>query len=93
MYEGNLIPSTPDSIVPNYRLVENGKFVRDNESIPLPNLIGVKRDAGELSLPRIAFLGNSITQGCSTECDKYEFWSSKIGMSLHKTTSVSVWNL
>lgn len=82
--EGNSIPCTPDSIVPT--------FVTCDEKIPgancpLPNFIGCDKRVKK----RIAFAGDSITQGCGTGIDKYEMWVSRIGKMLRE--DYSVWNL
>ena len=48
------------------------------DEIPLPQLIGAKRDVKHT----VAAIGDSITQGCQTEQMKYEFWASKISAQL-----------
>lgn len=48
------------------------------DEIPLPQLIGAKRDVKHT----VAAIGDSITQGCQTEHMKYEFWASKISTQL-----------
>lgn len=48
------------------------------DQVPLPQLIGAKRDVKY----RIAAIGDSITQGCQTEFMKYEFWSARISDKL-----------
>lgn len=83
--EGNGIPCTPDSQIPSY-IEQDGGLIFE-PYCPKPNLIACNRKVKR----RVAFLGDSITQGCETVNDKYEFWSAKIGKALG--TDYSVWNL
>lgn len=53
------------------------------DEIPLPQLIGAKRDVKHT----VAAIGDSITQGCQTEQMKYEFWASKISTQLGSDVS------
>lgn len=83
--EGNGIPVTPDSQIPSY--LEQDGALHFEPYCPKPNLIACDRKVKR----RIAFLGDSITQGCETVNDKYEFWCAKIGKALGK--DYSIWNL
>lgn len=56
----------------------DGETFQFCDEIPLPQLIGAKRDAKHT----VAAIGDSITQGCQTEQMKYEFWASKISTQL-----------
>lgn len=47
-------------------------FIYTNE-IPLPKLLGVKRD-----VTQVVTLGDSVTQGCQTSDDAYQFWASQL---------------
>lgn len=56
------------------------------DDVPLPLLIGAKRDVKE----RVTAIGDSITQGCATEASKYEFWAARIAKELG--SDYSFWN-
>lgn len=56
------------------------------DQIPLPQLIGAKRDV----IYNIAAIGDSITQGCQTQFMEYEFWAAKIPKRLG--SDYSFWN-
>ncbi|MEG1834592.1 MAG: SGNH/GDSL hydrolase family protein [Oscillospiraceae bacterium] len=83
--EGNDIPYTPDKITPSF--IKDGDKFKKSEEFPQPHLVACNRNTEK----RIAFLGDSITQGLGTRYGKYEFWVSEIGKRLKN--DVSVWNL
>ncbi|MBQ9743739.1 MAG: SGNH/GDSL hydrolase family protein [Clostridia bacterium] len=82
---GDGLPCTPDSQIPAYIDFGEG-FVKYN-SCPMPNLIGCDKKIRK----RIAFIGDSITQGCGTTFDEYDMWVGRIGNMLKD--EYSVWNL
>lgn len=91
--ENAVIPITPDSQAPCYyasgdccEYVALEKFTIA-EGAPMPNLFGAKTEVETF----LAFIGDSITQGCGTENDNYEHWVPKIAKILGNKTSV--WNL
>lgn len=53
----------------------------------LPDFVGYERACAK----RIAFLGDSITQGVRTRLDAYEYWAARIAEGLGHSTSV--WNI
>lgn len=55
--------------------------------IPLPVLFGCNRDVSNT----IITLGDSITQGCETTDNAFEFWAAEISKALGSDTSL--WNL
>lgn len=71
--------------VDEYTDEEDAEFAFCDE-IPLPQLIGAKRDVKA----SIAAIGDSITQGCQTEFMKYEYWSARISQNLG--SDYSLWN-
>lgn len=81
-FRGNKIPFTPDKHQPSFTLVD-GKFVPDKE-FPHPVIVGCDRPVKS----RIAFLGDSITQGNGTGFDKYEYWVAQIGRNLGEDYSI-----
>jgi hypothetical protein len=65
----------------------NTSFSVSNGMLVLPCLIGYQKTVTK----RIAFFGDSITQGVSTTKDAYEYWAAKIANGL--STSYAVWDL
>ncbi len=63
----------------------NGTF--GDQVLVAPNKIQYQRPKGK----NLVFLGDSITQGVSTQRDAYEFWVAKVAAQLPATHSV--WNL
>ena len=85
--QGDAIPATVMSdLTPTYAAKAGGQFIYTNE-IPLPQLIGAKRDVKK----RIVHIGDSITQGTGTPQYENAFWVSDIAKSLD--AEYSVWNL
>lgn len=62
-------------------------YHRSVNCLVLPDFIGYER----ASAKRIAFLGDSITQGVRTRLDAYEYWAARIAEGLANSTSV--WNI
>ena len=54
-------------------------------ALSLPLSVAIRR------LKSVAFIGDSISQGCGTELDKYEMWVGRIGAMLKD--EYAVWNL
>ncbi|MEG1996521.1 MAG: SGNH/GDSL hydrolase family protein, partial [Oscillospiraceae bacterium] len=82
---GNNIPFTPDKIVESFVKTETG--FTPCVDFAQPHLFGCNR----LVKKRIAFFGDSITQGLGTRDGLYEFWVAKIAQTLGN--DYSVWNL
>lgn len=61
-------------------------FVYVNE-LPLPVLFGCNRDVSNT----VITIGDSVTQGCETTQNGYEFWAAEISKALG--TDTSLWNL
>jgi len=83
--EGDGIPMTPDSQVPVF--CDFGDGWKYGTDCPFPALFGCERSVKK----RIAFLGDSITQGCGTTINRYEMWVPKIAAALGE--DYAVWNL
>lgn len=88
------LPATPDSQVPCFtapgdRAADEtpAAFVATLDPIPMPNLFAAGRQVEK----RIAFLGDSITQGIGTGFDRYEHWVARISKELGDR--FSVWNI
>ena len=82
--EGEDIPCTPDSQAFTYEYDENGCCPAN--SCPLPAMFACDRPYKK----RVAFLGDSITQGCGTTRGAVEMWAGRIAMMLD---GYAVWNL
>ena len=84
-YRGRELPCHEESVVPSF-LLEDGKWVPSTIH-PAASMIGCKREVKE----RVAFWGDSITQGLGTQMNTYTHWNAvaaeKIG------TGCSFWNL
>ncbi|MBQ8961034.1 MAG: SGNH/GDSL hydrolase family protein [Ruminococcus sp.] len=61
----------------------DGKGMVYCDQLPLPQLIGAKRDVKY----RISAVGDSITQGCQTQFMEYEFWAARIAQRLGSQSS------
>ena len=84
--EGDAIPCTPDH--PAAVFVDRGEgfAAGDSPNAPLPAMFGCERPY----VKRLAFLGDSITQGCQTGRNRYEMWVARISAMLPE---YAVWNL
>ncbi|MGN1346855.1 MAG: SGNH/GDSL hydrolase family protein [Eubacteriales bacterium] len=83
--EGDRIPCTPDSQVPTFTDFGDGYDFR--MECPMPALLGCDRSVKKT----VAFMGDSITQGCATTNNAYEMWAAQISKMLNPT--YAVWNL
>ena len=91
---GKTVPYTYDEMVSSYVAAGNhagdesaAAFASAGNVMVAPNLFAYDRPVRK----RIAFLGDSITQGIATTRDAYEYWVAKIanGLGAH----YAVWNL
>lgn len=86
---GTNIPATCMSNM-TYAYADKGDdkgFIYINE-IPLPQLFGCARDVKT----RIVTLGDSVTQGCQTSDNAYQFWAAQMLDQLG-AENYSLWNL
>lgn len=84
-FSGTILPHHPEIQVPVYILKE-GKWVYDVET-PVPCMIGCNRRVSE----RVAFLGDSITQGCGAGINSYKHWNATLSTLLGGERAY--WNL
>ncbi len=84
-FKGTKIPYHDEVQIPIY-IYEDGKFVFNNK-MPLPQMLGCERNVEK----RIAFLGDSITQGIGATFNSYNHWCAKIADSIGE--KYSFWNL
>lgn len=90
---GDWLPYSMDSQIPAFlasgdqaEAVSGDLFTYDLDCAK-PSLLAVARPVAK----RIAFIGDSITQGCGTRTDLYESWAARIGMNIG--SEYAVWNL
>ena len=84
-YKGNMIPYHWESILPVFTL-EEGSFVPDKR-VPFPGMIGCDRKVTK----KIAYLGDSITQGVGTPPNAYTHWNALLSNAVGQ--DYSYWNL
>lgn len=84
-YCGDIIPYFEEIIIPTFEL-KNGKFVPEKK-VPVAAMLGCDRDV----IKRVAFLGDSITEGIGTEFNSYKNWAALIAEITGE--KYSYWNL
>ena len=84
-FSGAILPCHPEIQVPVY-VFRDGKWSYDIET-PLPSMIGCDRRVTE----RIAYLGDSITQGCGAGINSYNHWNATLSEKLGENRAY--WNL
>ena len=84
-FKGRQIPYLEEAIIPIYRR-ENGEWVKDKR-VPLACMVGSDRPCEK----RIAFWGDSITEGIGVPEDSYLHWNARIAEKLG--TKYACWNL
>ncbi len=84
-FSGKYIPFHPEVIIPTF-VKENDVFVSSTE-LPLPCAIGIERKVKN----KIAFLGDSITQGIGTPIDSYEHYCAIAANEIGE--DYAFWNL
>ena len=85
-FSGARIPCHTESLLPAFRLGEDGRFYHCTD-VPFPCMLGMTR-GGE---KRIGMLGDSITQGIGTEPNSYANFAALVQEALGE--DVAVWNL
>ena len=84
-FEGAEIPFHQEINIPTF-VLDNGVFV-PHKKMPVPQMIGCNRCVKK----RIAFLGDSITQGIGTPLNSYAHWNHLIAETLG--AEYACWNL
>ncbi len=84
-FRGKEIPSHPESLIPSF--VREGEMWIPTKNVPVISMIGVRRPVKA----KIAFWGDSITQGIGTAENSYQHWNSLIADMLGD--EYSCWNL
>lgn len=84
-FNGNDVPCHPESQLPAYVKTESGWIY--NKSFPMPGMIGAKKEVSK----RLAFFGDSITQGIGPGQNTYVHWNARIADAL--PDEVACWNI
>ncbi len=84
-FSGKNIPYHKESIIPSF-VYQNGEWIA-SKLHPFASMIGVDRNVKK----RIAFLGDSITQGIGTPINSYAHWNAVFAEKLG--SDYSYWNL
>ncbi len=84
-FNGKMIPYHEESIVPTFVYKDNTWI--PSKKLPFPGMIGCDAKANK----KIAFLGDSITQGIGTPVNSYEHWNAKLAEKLG--SKYAYWNL
>lgn len=84
-FSGKMIPYHEESIIPSF-VYHNGKWVPSKRH-PYASMIGADRKVDK----RIAFLGDSITQGIGTPVNSYTHWNAVLSEMLGR--EYAYWNL
>ncbi len=85
MFSGRMIPYHEESIIPSF-VYDNGEWL-PSKLHPFAAMIGTDRKIKK----KIAFLGDSITQGIGTPVNSYAHWNSVLANIIGK--DYSYWNL
>ncbi len=84
-FSGSELPYHPECVIPIFTKDEAG-FV-SSKLAPLPAMVGIKRK----DVTRIAFWGDSITQGCGTPMNSYTHYAARIAEMLGE--GYAVWDI
>jgi lysophospholipase L1-like esterase len=85
VFSGNMIPYHAESIIPSF-IFHNGEWIASKKH-PFVSMVGIQRPAKK----KIAFLGDSITQGIGTPINSYEHWNAVLAKLLGN--EYAYWNL
>jgi len=83
-FSGRQLPCHTESVLPVFRY--NGEWQKD-ANLPVPCMVGCDRS----TKLRLAFLGDSITQGCCTPRDSYTHYAARLQKMLDG--DIAVWDL
>ncbi len=84
-FSGNDIPYHAEAMIPSF--VWDGTAFVPSREMPFPSMVGCNRKVQK----RIAFLGDSITQGIGVTFGSYEFWDALLAERLGHQHAY--WNL
>ena len=84
-FKGKMIPHHPESILPAF-VLSDGAW-KSSRLLPFPSMIGCDRKVNS----RIAYLGDSITQGIGVAFNSYSHWNALLSDMLPSENAY--WNL
>lgn len=84
-YSGEMIPYHEEIIIDTYDFID-GKWT-SSQKTPVPNFVGCDRPVKK----RVAYLGDSITQGIGTSKNSYRHWNAVLSDKLGDGNSY--WNI
>ncbi len=82
---GDEIPYHAECLQPVF-IEKNGQW-EYSQVVPVPSMVGARKQVKQ----RIAFWGDSITQGCGTPAGKYEYYAGRISDALGE--DYAVWDI
>lgn len=85
-FRGGMIPFHPESSIASFKQDDAGRWKICKE-VPFAGMVGCDRPIRH----RVAFLGDSITQGCGTVYNAYEQWNAVLAGMLGEQDAY--WNL
>ncbi|MBQ8345659.1 MAG: SGNH/GDSL hydrolase family protein [Clostridia bacterium] len=85
VFSGNMIPYHEESIIPSF-IDQNGEWLASKKH-PFVSMVGIQKPTKK----KIAFLGDSITQGIGTPVNSYEHWNAVLANLLGD--EYAYWNL
>ncbi len=85
VFSGDMIPYHEESLVPSF-IFNNGEWII-SKMHPFVSMVGIQRPAKK----RIAFFGDSITQGVGTPINSYQHWNAVFANLLGN--EYAYWNL
>ena len=85
VFSGNIIPNHEQSIIPSF-VFDDGEWIASKKH-PFVSMIGIQKPTKK----KIAFLGDSITQGIGTPVNSYEHWNAVLANLLGN--EYAYWNL
>lgn len=71
-FKGKVIPYHEESIIPTF-ILKNNMWI-SSKHMPFPGMVGCDRNV----TAKVAFWGDSITQGIGTDINSYEHWNAKL---------------
>ena len=84
-FRGSMLPKHEEINIPTY-VLKDGSFV-PSKDMPVPLMVGCNRQVKK----RVAYLGDSITQGIGTELNSYAHWNHRVSQMLGN--DYAYWNL
>ena len=84
-FHGAMLPCHPESLIPSF-LLKDGIW-EPSKNMPVPSMIGCDRNVTQ----KIAYLGDSITQGIGTAPNSYTSWNCVLSHNLGANNAY--WNL